>query len=284
MEERWFQIGGGKPVAEGDMTLLTAQLLAARLRQFGAKVSLVRSSAEPSTAERPEDLRKAAADELKRQGLLFIRDRYNGPADPLKQNSIQWESQLLFYRVGEIRKRAEIVNERLRPDVTLCLHYNAEPWGDPMNPQLTEKNHLHILLNGSYTPAELACDDVRQAMLLRLLERCFDEEIALAPEVAGALAGASGLPPSHTTANARQLAPYIWTRNLLASRLYRSPVRLYRGIRHEQQAAFFERIQIGRLRGSARVGGASRKSVLPRVCGRGGRGLAAYYRKARSPK
>lgn len=284
MEERWFQIGNTKPVAEGDMTLLTAGLLQTRLRALGATVSLVRASAEPLTSARPANLQKTAADELKRQGLLFIRDRYNGPDDPLKQNSIQWESELLFYRISEIRKRAEVVNGRLRPDVTLCLHFNAEPWGDAAHPQLTDKNHLHILINGSYTPAELTCDDVRETMLLRLLQRCYGEESAIAPKVAQALAAATGLPPYiYASSNAKQIAPYLWTRNLLASRLYRNPVIYIESYVMNSHAAF-DRIQMGDYEGLREVAGVPRKSIYREYADAVADGLADYYRQARMPR
>ena len=51
------------------------------------------------------------------------------------------------------------MNYRLQPDLVLCLHFNAEPWGDPNHPTLVTKNHLHLLVNGSYLPAELELDD-----------------------------------------------------------------------------------------------------------------------------
>ena len=222
---------------------------------------------------------------MKRQKLLFIRQNYDGPNDLLKQNSIQWESELLFYRISEIRQRALIVNGKLKPDVTVCLHFNAEPWGpDPANPQLSDKNHLHILLNGCYSAEELAFDDVRQEMLIRLLERCFEEESAIAPKVAGALSRATGLPPyAYNTNNARQVAPYIWTRNLLASRLYRNPVIYIESYVMNSKAAF-ERIQMGDYDGLRDVGGEKRESIYREYADAVTDGLAAYYAAARTPK
>ena len=93
MEERWFQLGADTvPVAEGDMTLLTARLLAAKLTRDGAQVVFVHNHPEPLTALRPADLRDAAREQLRRQGMAFIRDGYDGPGDPLRMNSIQWTS------------------------------------------------------------------------------------------------------------------------------------------------------------------------------------------------
>ncbi len=283
MEERWFQIENSKPVAEGDMTLLVARHLEKNLAALGAAVSMVRTSDEPATSERPETLRKAAAEELKRKKFLFVRERYDGPSDPLKQNSIQWESELLFYRISEIRQRAALVNDKLKPDLTLCLHFNAEPWGeDPAQPRLTDKNHLHVLLNGCYSPAELDLDDVREEMLIRLLERCHDTEAAVAPCVAEALARDTGLPPyAYAAGNARQVPgnPYLWTRNLLANRLYRNPVIYIEAYVMNSKPAF-DRIQMGDYEGLRD----QRKSIFHEYADALAEGLAAYYGAIRAPK
>ena len=53
MEERWFQIGKGKPVTEGDMTLRVAKLLEDRLKKLGAEVRLTRTGTSPLTKTRP---------------------------------------------------------------------------------------------------------------------------------------------------------------------------------------------------------------------------------------
>ena len=60
MEERWFQVGESAPVQEGDLTLRVARLLAARLREFGARVFFIRNSNEPVTAKRPDDFQELA--------------------------------------------------------------------------------------------------------------------------------------------------------------------------------------------------------------------------------
>ncbi|MDD5351157.1 MAG: N-acetylmuramoyl-L-alanine amidase, partial [Chthoniobacteraceae bacterium] len=150
MEERWFQIGNAKPVMEGEMTLLTARHLAERLTALGANVTLIRKTSEPVTSERPSTLRRAATAELAREGVFEPAQGNNGPNDPQKTQSVQWQSELLFYRIAEIRERARRVNTQIRPDLVICLHCNAEEWGDPAHPQLTDKNHLHLLVNGNY--------------------------------------------------------------------------------------------------------------------------------------
>ena len=195
MEERWFQVGNTQPVQEGDLTLKVARLLAPRLRELGAKVSFVRNSNEPVTAKRPDDFRELARKILIRNGVPQPRVDVLDPNDPEKEQTIRWQSEILFYRYSEIRRRAALVNFKLHPDLVLCLHFNAEGWGDPNNPTLTDNNHLHLLVNGSYLQQELEFDDERFEMIRRLLSRAYDEELPLADTVASAMARETQLAP-----------------------------------------------------------------------------------------
>ena len=278
LEERWFQIGAGTaPVTEGDMALLTARLLAAKLKAGGANVVFVRNSAEPATRLRPEDLRDAARAELKRQGLAIIRDKYDGHGDPLRMNSVQWTSELLFYRTAEIQERARLVNERLKPDLVLCLHCNAEAWGDPDKPQLVDKDHMHVMINGSYSARELALDDVRHGMLVKLLSRCYPEELRVAEHVAGSLAQATGLPPyQYVNGNATRTGdnPYVWARNLLANRLYQCPV-VYIEPYVMNSPEVWERVQAGDYDGRKLIHGKVRESIYREYASAVAEGLAA---------
>ena len=279
MEERWFQIGNAKPVTEGDMTLAVARLLAERLTGLGAKVVPVRNSTDPVTNERPGSLRGQAVAELKREGITRPRDGYNGPSDPLKQNSITWQSELLFYRISEIRKRAEAVNRRLKPDLVVCLHFNAEDWGDPAQPQLTDRNHLHLLVGGNCHQGELGFDDIRHDMLLKLLNRGAREEVPLSSHVAASLATATGLPPfEYHGEKARRVSksPYVWARNLLANRLYQCPV-VYCEPYVMNSKSVFDRVQMGEYEGTRPVDGAPRKSIYREYADAVAEGIAAYY-------
>ena len=122
--------------------------------------------------------------------LQAATDHLSIPNDPLKDQTVRWQSEILFYRNSEIRQRARLVNSKLKPDLVLCLHFNAEAWGDEGNPTLTDKNHLHLLVNGAYGPAELQSDDVRFEMVRRLLSRAYDEELKIADVAATDLAKA----------------------------------------------------------------------------------------------
>jgi len=277
MEERWFQIGNSKPVTEGDMALLAARHLAARLESMGAQVLWVRQTAEPLTSARPDKLRNAARAELRAAGIRNPRAKYNGPNDPHKTATIQWQSELLFYRISEIRARARRVNEQLRPDLVICLHFNAEEWGDPAHPALTDKNHLHMLINGNYGRGELGLADVRHEMLLQLLNRCAPTDLAVNARVGESLARATGLPPYVYHGRARSTSsPYVWTRNLLATRLYRCPV-VYCEPYVMNSKEIFERVQMGDYAGLRPVGGTMRKSLYREYADAVADGVAAYY-------
>src|SRR5207248_9504424 len=133
-----------RPVVEGELTLRVAQMVAPKLRAFGAEVLSVRTALEPTTDARPETLREGARAELALLGIAAPRETYDNPNDPQRSMTVQAQSELLFYRISEIRRRAEVVNEKIKPDLVVCLHFNAEAWGDPLRPEFVPRNHLHV--------------------------------------------------------------------------------------------------------------------------------------------
>jgi N-acetylmuramoyl-L-alanine amidase len=284
MEERWYQLKPNTtPVAEGDMTLLTSRLLADKLKEQGATVEFVRDSTEPQTNVRPEDLRDAARQQLKLEGMRFIRDNYGGASDDLRMNSIKWTSELLFYRTAEIHARAHRVNDVLKPDLVLCLHYNADPWGEPAKPTLVNDNHMHVLVNGCYAAPELALDDVRYGMLVKLLSRCYPEELEVSEHVANSLAQATGLPPYHyLTLNAVRVGdnPYIWARNLEANRTYECPV-VYIEPYVMNSPEVWDRVQAGNYDGRKLIDGKMRESIYREYADAVASGVAAAAKDVR---
>jgi N-acetylmuramoyl-L-alanine amidase len=284
MEERWFRVGDNKPVQEGDLTLCVARLLAARLRQLGAKVSFVRNDDEPTTAKRADDFRNLARKILIKNGVPQPRTDVLDPTDPGKEQTIRWQSEILFYRYSEIRRRAALVNFKLHPDLVICLHFNAEGWGDPTNPTLTDTNHLHLLVNGSFLAEELEFDDERFEMIRRLLSRAYDEELPLADTIALAMARETGLPPyAYPTTNSTTkvgTSGYVYARNLLATRLYRCPV-VYCEPYVMNSKDVFARIEAGDYEGTRSINGVERKSIFREYADSVADGLVDYYSNAR---
>ena len=283
MEERWFQIGDGTPVAEGEMTLQVAELLAPKLRRLGADVSMVRQATAPTTRARPTMLREAARAELAAQGDPAPPETYDSWNDPRRGRTVQYQSELLFYRAAEIRHRGDSVNRLLKPDLTICLHFNAEPWGDPKIPKLSQRNHFHVLVNGSYSAAELRNDDVRFEMLLKLLQRSSPAEIAVSENVAATVAQATGLPPYvYSTSNARRVgqSPFVWARNLLASRVYQTPVVFLEPYVMNSEEVW-QRVQAGDYEGERLVAGRLRKSIQREYADAVAEGIRSYFSAAR---
>jgi N-acetylmuramoyl-L-alanine amidase len=270
MEERWFQVGDAKPVTEGDLTLKVAKLLKPRLEALGAQVSMVRDSTEPLTKWRPESLMKA--------GLVPENDT-RSPAQTRKL------AEKLFYRTAEIRARARKINTEIRPDIVLCLHFNAEAWGDPRHPRLVSKNHFHMLVSGAFTDGEVALADQRLDLLMRLLQGIHAEEASLGTTAASVFARRTGLPPYRYKADskrARNIAgnPCLWARNLLANRLYLCPVLFYEPYVMNCREVH-ARIQAGDFPGTRTVAGKPRPSIFREYADAVAAGLAAYYSRAR---
>jgi hypothetical protein len=283
MEERWFKVGDASPVEEGEMTLRVAKMLAPKLQVLGAHVSFVRDKSEPVTAFRPDDFREVAREVLRAGGTENPREDFDGPDDLLKEQTVRWQSEILFYRNSEIRQRARLVNSRLHPDLVLCLHFNAEAWGDERNPTFIDKNHLHLLLNGAYLETELASDDERFEMLRRLLSRAYDEEIRVADTVAATMARETQLPPyQYTTDNVTKVGTsgYVYARNLVATRLYQCPV-VYFEPYVMNNSEVFARLQAGDYEGTRLINGVERSSIYREYVDSVVSGLVEYYRASR---
>jgi N-acetylmuramoyl-L-alanine amidase len=263
-EERFLSFNAGEAVQEGDLTLLTAQVLKTRLEELGAVASLVRDKNEPVTPTRPAELNGVALEILKDAGVPAPVERYDGLTGDAKILTVQWQSEKLFYRVSEIRARAKKVNEQLKPDLVLCLHLNAEEWGDAEQPKFSPVNHMHVIVNGCYSPIELKDEDVRFEMFTRLFSRMHEAELPVAEAVADGLAKVTGLPPYvYTTKNARRAgtSPYVYARNLLANRLYECPVVYLEPFVMNHQETY-QRLLVGHFRGRTLINGRLQTSAI----------------------
>jgi N-acetylmuramoyl-L-alanine amidase len=267
MEERWFSVDGAPPVCEGDLTLKVARLLKPKLEALGASVSMVRNTPEPLTQLRPGDL------------LNRITSDAGLSGDPRKL------AERLFYRTAEIRARADLVNATLKPDLVLCLHFNAEPWGNANTPALVDVTHFHLLLNGGYTDDEVMMEDQRFELLRKLLQRTHEEEVNIGTDVAAAFYSGTGLPPyqyNQESRTARTVAgnPFLWARNLLANRLYDCPV-IFLEPYVMNSRGDYARIQAGDYEGLRPILGKEQPSIFREYADALANGLAQHYRKSR---
>lgn len=283
MEERFLSFAPNEAVQEGYLTLITAQALAEELKALGAYVTLVRDRLEPVTKQRPQDLHDAARKLLTDSGFPQPKETYDGLTGDAKLLTVQWQAEKLFYRVSEIRARAKKVNTEIKPDLVLCLHYNAEAWGAATSPQFSPNNHFHILVNGCYSAPELEQADIRYEMFHRLLARVHEEELPLANAVAEGMRRITGLPAYiYTTPNARRPGTNdaVYARNLLANRLYDCPVVYLEPyvMNHEET---YRRLLNGHFIGRTLIGGKLQTSVVRDYVRGVIEGLTTYYRTHR---
>lgn len=283
VEERWLSMNPGEAVMEGSLVLQVAQLLKPRLEALGARVSMVRASEGPVTKSLPDGFRTLAREVLHDAGIARPEENYTDPHAESRIITVQWQAEKLFYRISEIRARAERVNQELRPDLVLCLHLNAEAWGDPRHPSFVDRNHFHLLINGCYGPDELQFEDVRFEMLRRLFGRVHVQELAMADVVAAAMMNATGLPPYvYINRSARRVSanPAVFSRNLLANRLYQCPVLYFEPYVMNQEQTY-KRLLLGHYIGRTLLDGRLVTSPLEDYTRGVERGLVEYYKKAR---
>ncbi|MDA7880985.1 N-acetylmuramoyl-L-alanine amidase [Akkermansiaceae bacterium] len=242
IEERHLKYPNTPAIEEGSMTLRTANHLKPLLEDLGASVTFTRTKNEPVTPLRAKDF-----------------------PDPK-----------LFYRTAEIRARADLINQQLKPDLVICLHFNASA-----SPFPTSGQHFHVILPGAFHDDEIARDDERFEMLQRLLSGTIEEELPLAASVAAAFKEHTDLPPyayrpNHPYATNLNNNPFLWARNLLATRLYQCPV-IFLEPYVMNSTDFMERIKAGDYEGFKFVDGKSRRSVYREYAHAVADGLASYY-------
>ena len=253
MEGRHFAIGSDDPVKEGDLSLLVAKRAQGLLEEKGVEVLLTRSAKKPVTEK--------LADDFNPEAEQWFKDRFaldqHPPEGKEKEKLIRKRREMLFYRVSEIYARADLINQDFRPDLTVCIHLNAAPWKDANQSELVERNDYHVLVNGCYMGGELSYDNQRFEMLIRLLNGWNERERDYAESLSYSLARGTGLPAfSYKGPNALKIGsvPGVWARNLLANRLYRSPVVFLEPyIANSNQA--YRRIRLGNYEGQREVDG-----------------------------
>lgn len=267
-DDRHFLLGEDTiPVKEGEMTLIVARLLERDLTLLGATVYLTRESNNPTTSERVETLQEEARTYLARRGQI--------PSPGL----IASTAKAMFAISSEIRSRGEILNGSIQPDLALCLHFDASPWGG--RPAFRSPNHLHLLINGCYSRSEIAEDDTRFEMTLRILQRIYYEELALSDVVSKTMQKETRLPAFHydgksgMSVNDNEL---VWARNLLANRLFSCPVLFFEPFCMNHRETHL-RVQEGPYEGLREINGIYRKNIYQEYADGVTSGLVRYYRK-----
>ena len=295
LEARYFKLGDDPPVEEAKLNLITCERLAERLQADGATIIWAKHDYEPVTHLRPDDLHREAIAAL--AGHPTSTNNANGYTPsflfglPLTHGSTRHSTQagaeervdneaaLLFYRVAEIRARGDVVN-RQHPDLTICVHYNADDWGDPDNPSLIGHSKLVIFTNGAYESSELAYDDYKYDMLRKLLDRTAVQE-----ERGCALVGQSMLDtlkyppevyPGTYFAHHVTDVPSVYARDLLANRIYHGPVIYCEGPYMNARDAYY-RIIAGDYLGTRTIQGETVPSIYRDYATAVERGVLKYF-------
>ena len=293
LEARYFKLGDDPPVEEARLNMITCERLAERLEADGAKIIWAKRGYEPTTSLRPESLHREAIAALALSGshasgykpsYLFGIEKPRSSKHRSDQEAIETridnEAALLFYRVAEIRARGAIVNQQ-HPDLTICVHYNADDWGDdPDHPVLTAQSRLVIFVNGAYERKnELPYDDYKYDLLRKLLDR------TAAPEERGcALVGQEMLdtfkypPEDYVGYFAHHVTdvPSVYARDLLANRIYHGPVIYCEGPYMNARDAYY-RIIAGDYLGMRVIQGRSYPSIYRDYAASVERGVLKYF-------
>jgi N-acetylmuramoyl-L-alanine amidase len=261
MEERFFVRGKDRPIQEAVLNLTVARLLKARLEAAGAEAFLTKNNFEPVTDKRPEDFRAQVEQEttsLTRFDAFPALDREANIADAIRKRA-----ELLFYRSAEIDARARLLNEKIKPDITLCIHFNAVEWDECQS--LVDDNRLVVFVHGDYLASELKDDEQRLRLFSKLLEGSHSVELAAADAIAAALAGATKLPPVEYGPNSGATRVdsnrYVFARNLAANRLVNGPV-VYLEPYYMNNRLVHQRLQLGDYEGTREIEGQQYRSIF----------------------
>ncbi len=271
VEERYFRIGRYPPVQEGNMTQITANYLRDRLVAAGAEVFMVKESYEPATRYRPEDFVLEATEFVGRSPATFTEKR----AGRLQL----WYQEFIFYRIAEIYARARLLAE-FRPDYTLCIHYNAAPWGR-RGPSLFRVKKLVAFVHGSYTPDELESPTQKFDFFRKVFENPSPVEFEIADVITREMERVWQMPPedyeSWLASDRVNDNPYIWSRNVLANRAFPGPVIFLEGPYMNDRDTFYW-IQEGDYEGERDIRGVMRPSLFRQFADITADALVAHYR------
>lgn len=276
VEERYFKIKKNLPIEEATLNIITCRILETLLIQAGAEIVWTKNDYEPVTSRRPDDLTWEGIE------LLFRRTpkAYEKLSKKKLLYEARWNAELAFYRPAEIGARAKRVEE-LQPDFTVCLHYNAAPWPNPKRPRLIKANKLIVFVLGSFMAEELSYDDQKFNLIRKVLEDSFDLEVALATSMAESMEKGLQLPPenydSFVASRRVNENRYVWSRNLLANRLFIGPTIFVEGP-YMNDVNVHARLQAGDYEGEKLVDGKSVRSLYREYAESVSEGIITYYR------
>jgi hypothetical protein len=278
IEERFFVRGTDRPVQEAVLNLAVARLLKPQLEAAGATILFTKNNFEPVTDKRPEDFRAQAERDVAKLARFDIFPPLEREA--ARADAIRKRAETLFYRGAEIAARARRVNEELKPDITLCIHFNAVDWNERF--ELVDDNRLVVFVHGNYLPSELEDDEQKFRLMSKLLSRSHEMELRVAEALASALAKATGLPPVEYAPGGAAVRVgtnrYVYTRNLAANRLIDGPV-VFLEPYYQNNRVVYERIQLGDYEGTRDIEKKSYRSIYREYADAVAEGLSDFIHR-----
>ncbi len=277
LEERFFKIEEATPVEEAKLNLMTCRLIESMLLLYGAEVVWTKQEELPVTKIRPEELHDEALQWIFDLGV----ERYL----PVESEILK-RANMLFYRTAEIRARAERVQD-LKPDLTICIHYNAGDWGpNPLIPKLVEKSKLVLFITGGFMANELKYDDQKYDLMAQLLEQNFEQELGLSSKISDRMKEVFKMLPEQyknwPAVIPMKEAPYVYARNLAANRWFRGPTLFVEGPYMNAKDAY-ERILAGDYEGQREIQGSMVSSIHHDFALSVVQGVLDYYRQLKKP-
>lgn len=283
MEERFLVVDRAEWfVQEAAMNLLVARLMKTQLEAAGATVLMTKDNFEPVTAARPDEFKEQAEREIGAyEKFPDLPDLFREAA---RADAVRKRQELLFYRQAEIAARSKRVNEELKPDLTICIHFNATEYS--ADNKLVEDNGLMFFVHGNYLPDELRDDGQKFFLVNKLLENAHALELGAAESIANAMVAATGLPliPLSDGGFVSSVGTngFVYARNLAASRQYYGPV-VFLEPYYMNNKTVYRRIQLGDYDSTRDVEGQLLPSIFREYADAVVAGVLAFYAPLTTP-
>ena len=229
MEDRSTFYPGFGRIQEGDLNLLVAKILSARLRELGAEVFVTRETSEPVCNLNLAEVQQVVPQVLAHHRSILSKT-FRSRTQNVRETSPMYQkivAEVLLTKNLEARARAEKSKAVFNPDITIVLQFDATSARHRSNFPKINRNILFI--SGAYTAKEITSDPRQRLKLLtKLFQNVTPKEIYVAHSISKHLNEATGFPPVHygNSWSTRSVAndPYVVARNLLLSREHDGPV------------------------------------------------------------
>jgi N-acetylmuramoyl-L-alanine amidase len=216
-------------IAEGMLTLATAQLLKEKLEKEGAEVFMTRTFSNGSAfGVTLDDWLKTdytkTVDSLCKVGKISLSQKqFFSGTKPTKRDKFR-----VIFKDVELAKRAEIINN-YKPDLTVVIHYNVDEtntgWVKPAN-----KNFNMTFVGGAFMKNDLSTPEKRFEFLRMLVTDDVENSIALSSAVVKSfeknlnVKTATVKDAEYLSEGCLTAAPGVYCRNLQLTRYIHGPL------------------------------------------------------------